>query len=348
MRLGAVSSGLLHLEFEDGLDLLRDIGATAVEIACAGFFKNLRYGDPSLLARDAGERERWAQAIAARGLQISAFAIHGQPLAPDPEIARAYDREFRTVCELAEAVGVSRVTLFAGLPEGRRGDRTPCWVVSAWPPENAEVLRYQWEERVLPYWLEHAAIARSHGVRLCFEMHPSDVLYQPRALLRLREHVGVTVGCNFDPSHLFWQGIDPLEAMRTLGEAIYHVHAKDTRVSSRHTRVNGILDTTPFQDYPSRSWSFRTVGFGHGELFWRDFVSELRAIGYDDVISIEHEDFYVDLTEGMEKAATLLRSLIFKRPAGRSSFDLSGERVDPFDRRSGGADRVVRTTTPSP
>ncbi len=199
-------------------------------------------------------------------------------------------------------------------------------MVSAWPPEGAEALRYQWEERVLPYWVEHAEIARSHGVRLCFEMHPSDVVHHPRALLRLREHVGETVGCNFDPSHLFWQGIDPLEAIRTLGEAIYHVHAKDTRISRHHARVNGLLDTTPFDDFAARAWNFRTVGFGHDERFWRDFASELRAVGYDDVVSIEHEDFYLDLTEGITKAAALLRTVLIERPAGRSSFELSAQR----------------------
>jgi sugar phosphate isomerase/epimerase len=323
MKLGVVSSALLHLDVDAGLDLLGELGCDCVEIACGGYHENLAYGDPRRLARDDEARERWLDAIRGRGLEISALALHGAPLSPDSRRAADYDEQLRAACELAEQSGVTRLTLFAGLPEGAPGDRTPVWIASAWPPANADVLRYQWEERLIPYWQEHAAIAAAHGVRLCFEMHPSDLLHNPRALLRLRAAVGDTIGCNFDPSHLFWQGIDPLEAIRALGPAIYHVHAKDTKVEAPIARVHGVLDPTPFEQLGERGWNFRTVGYGHGEEFWADFVSALRVVGYDDVVSIEHEDQFMDLTEGLTKAAALLQRVLLRQPAGLSSFDLA-------------------------
>jgi sugar phosphate isomerase/epimerase len=321
MKLGVVSTALLQYGFEEGLDELRRLGLEAIEIACAGYQTNLTYGDPEVLLADAGARERWLEAITARELTVSALSIHGEPLSPDPATARSYREQFRRACELAQAIGVQRLTLLAGLPPGHPDDHTPCWITNAFPPQNQAVLRWQWEERVIPYWREHGAIAASHGCRLCFEMHPCDVVYNPAGLRRLRDAVGEVVGANFDPSHLFWQGIDPLEALRALGDCVFHVHAKDTRVQEHVARVNGVLDPTPFSAIGARAWTFRTVGYGHDELFWRDFVSTLRAIGYDDVLSIEHEDEYLDLQEGLEKAVAVLRPIILAKPRGARWWD---------------------------
>jgi sugar phosphate isomerase/epimerase len=177
--------------------------------------------------------------------------------------------------------------------------------------------QYQWEQRLIPYWKEHAKIAGDHGVRLCFEMVPADMLHNPEALLRLRDAVGPVVGCNLDPSHLFWQGMDILEVVRTLGDAIYHAHAKDSRMDPHVVRVNGVLDAKVFDDQARRSWLFRTVGYGHDELFWREYVSALRLAGYDDVLSIEHEDIAIDAQEGFEQAAALLNRILIRKPAGK-------------------------------
>jgi sugar phosphate isomerase/epimerase len=316
MKLGVVSTALGELPFADGLAYAQSLGLSAIEVTCAGWQENLEYGDPVELASDSTARHRWLDAFKRAGLEISALSIHGQPLSPDPEIARKYDHQFRAACQLAEQVGVERLTLLAGLPEGCPGDQTPCWVVNAFPPQNHDIYRWQWEERCIPYWIEHGRVASDHGCRLCFEMHPCDIVYHPSALLKLREAVGPVVGCNFDPSHLFWQGIDSLAAMRHLGPAIYHVHAKDTVIDRAVADLDGVLDPKPFSQIGERAWTFRTVGYGHDTAFWREFVSTLRVIGYDDVLSIEHEDEYLDLREGLEKAVTFLRPLIFDRPRG--------------------------------
>ncbi len=316
MKLGMVSVGIQHLEVADGLALLQALGLDAIEIACAGFHTP-KYGDPELLLADSEERRRWQATLEQHGLEVSALSIHGAPLSPDPEVAATYSRQFRRACEFAEAIGVDRICLLGGLPEGAPGEKTPVWVVVPFPFENLDVYRWQWDERVIPYWREHAAIAESHGCRLCFEMHPGDVLYNPATLLRLRAELGPVIGCNFDPSHLFWQGIDPLEALRELGPAVYHVHAKDTGIQQHNVRLNGVLDTTPYSDLPARAWNFRTVGYGHDELWWRDFVSTLRMIGYDDVVSIEHEDDLMSVEEGLSKAVALLKGVLLGQPVGR-------------------------------
>jgi sugar phosphate isomerase/epimerase len=317
-----VSVGIQHYDVEDGLQLLRDLGLDAIEIACAGYHRP-KYGDPEKLLADRDELERWQERLQRYELEVSALSIHGQPLTPNREAAAAYSRQFRFACEFAEAIGVDRLCLLGGLPEGAAGETTTVWIVAPFPFENIDVYRWQWQERVLPYWREHGRIAESHGCRLCFEMHPGDVVYNPATLMRLREEVGPVIGCNFDPSHLFWQGIDPLEALRFLGDAVYHVHAKDTEVQQHHVRVNGILDPKPYAEIADRAWNFRTVGYGHDEFFWRNFVSTLRLLGYDDVLSIEHEDDLMDASEGLEKAVKVLRPLIIERPVTASFWEWS-------------------------
>lgn len=315
MRLGLITTGIVGHPFEEGLDLAHRLGFSAIELGCGGFHSK-RYADPHALLADDDAFARWRAAFEERSLQISALAIHGAPLSPDPEQAALYERELHEAFVLAERLGVTRLTLLAGLPEGGPGDRTPSWVVTPFPPWNLEALKWQWEERLIPYWRKQAPVAEHHGCRLCFEMSPADMVFNPASLLRLRDAVGPVACCNFDPSHLFWQQIDPLEAIRALGEVIVHVHAKDTRVQDHEVRLNGVLDPKPHAEAAGRSWLFRTVGYGHGEAFWRDFVSTLRMSGYDDVISVEHEDDLIDPDEGLAKAAALLRSVLIERPAG--------------------------------
>jgi sugar phosphate isomerase/epimerase len=310
MKLGFVSSGLRGLSFEEGLDFLVALGVEAIEIGCAGYHTDLTYGDPEALLASQRALVAWQDALRASDLQVSALAVHGQPLHPDRRQATAYADQFGRACRLAERIGVDRITLLAGLPEAGPDDCQSNWIVVPFPPANEAAYRWQWEERVLPYWTRQARVAADHGCSLCFEMHPGDVVFNPATLLRLRAEVGPTVGCNFDPSHLVWQGIDPLEAMRALAASIYHVHAKDVEVRPERVRMDGLLDPKAFTQFASRPWSFRTVGFGHDDLFWRRFVSELRAIGYDGVISIEHEDLYFGSQPAIRAAVDLLRPIV--------------------------------------
>ncbi|MCP4613926.1 MAG: sugar phosphate isomerase/epimerase, partial [Planctomycetes bacterium] len=175
---------------------------------------------------------------------------------------------------------------------------------------------WQWEKKIIPYWSKEAKFAADHGIRLAFEMHPGFAVYNTESMLKLRKNCGSNIGANFDPSHLFWQGMDPIISLRQLKGAVYHVHAKDCRIDEHNTKINGVLDMKSYGDEINRSWVFRTVGFGHSEDFWRDFVSTLRMIGYDGVLSIEHEDSLMSSVEGLKKAVDFLKGIIIREKPG--------------------------------
>ena len=320
MHLGALTTVFVDRTLSEAAERMHELRLQSIEIGAGGTFPK-NHCNPAQLMADDSALGSFRETLAKNELTISAFAIHGEPLNPDATVAEAYNRDYRDACKLAEKLGVTRITLLAGLPEAAPGDRVPNWILYPEPPRNREMVEWQWEQRLIPYWKEHGKIAEDHGIRLCFEMHPADMVHKPEALLRLRDSVGPVIGCNLDPSHLFWQGMDVIEVVRALGPVIYHVHAKDSRLDEHNVRVNGILDAKTFGDEEHRSWLFRTVGYGHGEGFWRDFISTLRLVGYDDVLSIEHEDPLVDSEEGLELAATLLESILMRKPAGKVWFE---------------------------
>ena len=309
MKLGVFSPVFDALDLEPMLDRVVELGLDAVEIG-TGAYPGSRHCRPDVLLSDAGELRSFRRAFASRGLSISALSCHGNPVHPNPDKAARDDAVYRTTLELASLLEVDRVNLFAGCPGDGTGGLQPNWVTCAWPPEFPEILRWQWDSVVLPYWHDAAALARDRGIRLAFEMHPGMIVYNPRTLLRLRHAIGDVVGVNLDPSHLFWQGIDPIAAIRALGPAIYHVHAKDTAIDPYNTAVDGVLETRDQADVAARSWVFRSVGDGHDLLFWKRFVGALRMAGYDHVLSIEHEDPLATTEDGLRRAIGTLRQAI--------------------------------------
>jgi sugar phosphate isomerase/epimerase len=249
-----------------------------------------------------------------RGLTISALTCNGNQLRSG-DSGREHDDVTRKTIALAPLLGVDRVILMSGLPPGP-GDTYSNWVTVAWPPESAEVLRHQWDDVVIPYWRDLVAHARDHGIeKLCVEMHGHQVVYNVPTLLKLREAVGPVVGANYDPSHLMWMGADPIAAVEALGEAIYHVHAKDTRLEPRRLALTSRLETLPPAEAASRSWNYVTLGYGHDDAFWRAFCLGLARVGYDDVLSIEHEDQLMSPVEGVRKSVELLRRVMIADPA---------------------------------
>ncbi len=201
---------------------------------------------------------------------------------------------------------------FSGCPGDSPNATAPNWITCPWPPDFRRVLDWQWNEVVAPFWIEHARFAADHGVKIAVEAHPGFVVYNPETALRLRSIAGNNVGCNFDPSHLFWQQIDPIAAVRVLGESIFHVHAKDTQIYPANLVRTGVLDTKPYTEERDRSWIFRTCGYGHGAEWWSEFISTLRMFGYDSVISIEHEDSLLSPGEGLTKAANFLNGIVIR------------------------------------
>jgi sugar phosphate isomerase/epimerase len=292
-----VRIGLFLALFHDrplaaALDAAQAAGCEAVEISATG-----PHAQPDL-----------AELAAGRGLEISALSCHGNPLHPDEGVAARADSDFRRTVRLAAEIGVTTVITFAGCPGESEHSRRPSWVTCSWPDDYPETLAWQWTERVLPYWREAAAFAGEHGVRVGIEPHPGFVVYNTATMLRLREATGAVVGANFDPSHLFWQQIDPFAAARALAGAIFHVHAKDTGFDAARLDVDGVLETRT--DPGERAWIFRSVGDGHPVAFWRELAVALREAGYDGALSIEHEDPLRSREDGLARAVETLRSAL--------------------------------------
>ena len=266
------------------------------------------------LRKDAGKRREYLAKMQEHGLGISALSCHGNPVHPREEIAHRDDETLRNTIELAAAMGVGTVVTFSGCPGGSNDDRSPNWITAAWPPEFAEMLEWQWTERLVPFWKNISQLAASSGVRIALEAHPGFSVYNPETLLKLRHLTSNAIGINLDPSHLWWQGIDISIAIRELGTAIHHFHAKDVEIDSANRNRNGMLDTKSYRQMDARSWVFRSVGWGHDELEWKHIVSALRLAGYDGVLSIEHEDALASTHEGLSSAIALLSRVLLKEP----------------------------------
>lgn len=309
MKIGVFTALFGQQPRDKALDYIAQSGVEAVELGTGNYPGSSHLEVDKLLASEAARKEL-LHAVESRGLIISALSCHGNPLHPDESIAKEHHETWRKTAELAEKLKVTRVNGFSGCPGDGPNASKPNWVTCPWPPDFTEILEWQWKDRVIPYWAEEAKFAEKHSVKICLEMHPGFVVYNPETLLKLRKAVGDTIGANFDPSHLFWQGIDPIAAIRELGDAIYHFHAKDTKVDAINTSINGVLDTKPYSEEIHRSWIFRTVGYGNGPQVWKDMISNLRMVGYDDVLSIEHEDSLMSAGEGFQKAVAFLKHII--------------------------------------
>ncbi len=315
MKLGVFAVLFGDKPFEETLDYVSSLGLEAIEIGC-GAYPGDAHCKPAQLLSSSKRLREFRDAVASRNLTISALSCHGNPLHPDKKIARAHHEAFVRTVALAEQLDVRTVITFSGCPGGDARSTQPNWIVSPWPPEFATALEWQWKERVTPYWTETARLCKSAGVRVAIEMHPNFVAYNAESMLRLSAIAPKTIGCNFDPSHLFWQHSDPVAAIRALGDRIFHVHAKDCRIDVANTRVNGVLDAKNYTREAERSWIFRTVGYGNDAIVWKDIVSNLRMVGYDHVISIEHEDSLMAPDEGLRKAIDFLRPMVIAKPRG--------------------------------
>ena len=315
MKLGVMSPVLGGMSLRQMIEYLSSLGVQSLELGCGGYPGKAHCDAADFLAHPE-KIEELKQMLAENHMDLPALACHGNPLHPDKAIAGRFESDFDNAVLLAEKLGVKTLVAFSGCPGDCPESKYPNWVTCTWPNDYKKILEWQWNEVLIPYWKEKAAFCNAHGVeRIAFEMHPGFMVYNPKSLMKLREAVGPTVGANFDPSHLFWQGVDVCAAIRYLKGAIYHFHAKDTRIDPLSCGVTGVLDTSGYGDLLGRSWEFRTVGYGHGKSLWNDMISTLKATGYEGVISIEHEDPLMSPKEGLEKAVAFLKAvIIFEDP----------------------------------
>lgn len=316
MKLGVLTVPLYDLSLEETLKYLHGLGVQAVELGCGGS-PGKKHLDPDVYLNHPEKIAEVKELLKKYEMEICALSAHGNGVHPNPEVAAEATKDFENAVLLAEQLGVDTVVTFSGCPGDSPTSQYPNWVVCPWPDDFLTILDYQWNEVLIPYWKKEVEFVRAHGVKhVAFEMHPGFCVYNPETCLRLREAVGPELGANFDPSHLIWQGIDPVAAIKELKGAIYHFHAKDTRIDPYNTAKNGVLDTKHYGQIAERSWVFRTVGYGNDTQYWREMVTALKTAGYDGVLSIEHEDSLMSIREGLEKAVAVLKKVLIFENAG--------------------------------
>lgn len=311
MLIGVHTPPLYEQPLPDALEYLNRIGVDAIEPGVGGHPGHTHLPPADYLDNTENQSDLHSL-LDDHEMTLSALAVHNNPLHPDEDRAAVADEELRRAIRLAAQLDVNTITCFSGLPAGAPSDTTPNWITAPWPPEHREALDYQWTV-AREYWEKLAGFAADYTVDIAIEMHPNMLVHEPTGLVNLRDLTNKRVGANFDPSHLYWQGIDIPEAIRYLGSrnAIHHVHAKDTAIYESNTHTQGVLDPRPYTDEVDRSWLFRTVGYGHSERHWKEVISTLRLVGYDGAVSVEHEDSLTSAREGLEKAISFLQRVVF-------------------------------------
>ena len=320
MQLGVFTVLFQNLPFDAMVEKVQDLGLEFVEIG-TGAYAGGAHCDIDRLLDDPAALRHYSSVLAHGNLRVSALACQGNPLHPNLEIASEHRTAFEKTVRLAERLDVEVINLLSGCPGDSLQAKYPNWASCAWPPDYPELLKWQWEEVAIPYWRSAAEFAAQHGIRkLAIEMHPGFLVYNPETLLRLRRAVGESIGCNFDPSHLWWLGIDVPLAIKELGRegALYHCHAKDVLIDRFNTARNGCLDTKPYPQVKDRSWTFRSVGWGHDLAQWREIATAFRLAEYDYVMSIEHEDPLASVDEGLRHSVLCLRQALLVEPAGEA------------------------------
>ncbi|WP_445509449.1 sugar phosphate isomerase/epimerase family protein [Rossellomorea marisflavi] len=313
MKLGVFTVLFSEKSFEEMLDYVKEAGLHSVEIGTGGYPGNA-HCDLDVLLESEEKRREYAEKVSSRGLEISAFSCHGNPLTPDKSFAEESHRALEKTIRLAGLMNVPVVNCFSGTAGDHEGAKHPNWPVTPWPNEYGDVLTWQWKEKLIPYWKEMGKLAEENGVKIGLELHGGFLVHTPYTLLKLREETSKAIGANLDPSHLWWQGIDPVAAIKILGQAdaIHHFHAKDTYIDQDNVNMYGLTDMQPYGNVRSRAWTFRSVGCGHGLQEWSDMMSALRTYGYDYVVSIEHEDPIMSIEEGFLRAVKNLKSVLIE------------------------------------
>ncbi len=309
MKLGLFTDAFLKWSLVEVLDWMqREVPSiTMVEIGTGGY-SPAPHCETRALLRGSRKRRAWHNTVRSRGYEISALNVSGNPLQPRADLARRHDRDLRDTIRLAAALGVDRVVAMSGNPgpPGRRPD-VPHFAAGGWLPEYEGIAGWQWEAKVKPYWQEMAEFARRENpdLKVCFELHPGTYVYNA-ATFKLIEPLGENLAVNLDPSHFFWQGMDPLAIIAAVGDRIGHVHGKDTRLLPGNVALNGVLDNRWLGEPKEMPWLFATVGDGRPASWWDRFVRTLAEHGYDGTVSLEYEDPLVDGETSVRRSADLL------------------------------------------
>jgi sugar phosphate isomerase/epimerase len=316
MKSGLFTNCFKDKSWEEVCIFAKEAKITCLEVGAGGLHGTSHCDPRQLVKEDNGPRD-FLKTAEKHGIEIGSFSCMGNPLHPNKKIADGYAGDLLAVIELASKIGVKVVNSFAGVPGAAPDGLYPSWIGLPYPPEYTGYVKWQWEDKIIPFWKDMSVKLKKHNVVLGFEMHPGDSVYNTSTMLRIREAVGDTMGCCFDPTHLFWQNIDPIKSILALGDAVVNVHAQDMAFNVKKIDLDGVLDYTNYEDYEDRAWHFKIPGYGHDEHFWKNMVSALRRVGFDGALNLEHQDPMMSYEEGFRKGREFLDRIIFSEPAGK-------------------------------
>lgn len=306
MQLSFIPDSLGHLSFEEMVSTVSLLGVRALELT-TGNWSEAPHIDLDGLLMHREKRDYMVGYLIDHDIRICALNCSGNILDPTQE-GRHHEEVVLKTFKLAELLEVDKIIMMSGLPAGGPKDTIPNWITTSWPPSTQDILHWQWNEVAIPYWKELVKKAEDRGIKkIALENHGYQLVYNPETLFRLREHVGELIGMNLDPSHMFWMGGDPIQSVRALGDALYHVHAKDARIEGGVSDRNGLLDTKTIDRYSERSWNYAAIGYGHSEQWWREFFTVVSMVGYDGEVSLEMEDMSMNPLLGVEKSIDVLK-----------------------------------------
>lgn len=276
MKLGAYTACLHNYTLPEALKILKDDGLDGAEVNAGGFIPS-PHCPVDLLIGSATARDEYLGVFADAGMRLAGLNTSGNPLDPLPDVGPRHAYDLKRTIELAGKLGITDIVCMSGLPGSDADAHYPSWVVNPWNGEYLEVLDYQ--KSVLdPFWKEMDARAGDAGVKLAWELHPHNTVFTPVGFLEFHDRTGLkNVGVNMDPSHLMWQGMDIVASIKLLGEHIFHVHAKDTKIFPG-VATRGVLDPSfgkwpeaEADRYPRRHGALvLDVAFRPGVAFRRD------------------------------------------------------------------------------
>jgi len=312
LRIGVVTEPFTKWPLSRFMDWLTSEApeVTELEVGVGGYALP-GHCDMDLLLRDAAARKEWLGHVTARGLEVGALNVSGNPLHPDPQIASRHGADLKNAVRLAAEFGVDRIVAMAGCPAGAGGDITPHFAGGGWLSYLEGITERQWTDHVIPYWTAMAEFARREhpDLLICLELHPGAVAYNVESFERL-SGLGRSIAANLDPSHFFWMQMDPIAVVDRLRSRVGYAHAKDVVFSPANLALNGLLDRRWPNPPDQMPWNFAVVGKGHDESWWRRLTEGVIANGSATTIAIEHEDPFVSPEQGIKDAASLLARVL--------------------------------------
>lgn len=325
MKLGVYNAILADKTLPEALETIASLGLEGIEINSGGFLPPIHIPVDDLLSGAVSPADYLAT-FEGTGVSIAGLNCNGNPLHPDPDVGPEDAEDLRKSIRVAGLLGIDRVVTMSGLPAAHAGGEWPAWHVNTWDSGYLDSQDYQWDEVAVPFWQEIDALARENGVKVAIEMHPQNLVFNPPTIKRLVDKGGLgNVGAELDPSHLFWQGIDPVKAIEWLGPLVFHAAAKDTRINP-NCEIYGVLDDRftriPLDQNPTglggrhvvnkwpedSAWDFVAVGNGHDVAFWTRFLEALHKVDPTIAVNIEHEDTAYSALEGLQIAADTLEA----------------------------------------